>query len=386
MTAPRPDLIPATIAGAFTFGMVLALLGSIKLALAKRLGIDEAKVGGLLSVFFLALMPMMLASGILIDTLHVEWVLLIGSVLLAVAVFGLALCRSYRQCVIAVLVAGVAGPCISTGCTVLMPRAFFPNDPAASINLGNVFFGLGALMTPALADLLLRLLGFRRALGVLALLCLAPAVAVGLTNADAFRLPPGPQGNLVDVLANPMLWLTALIFFLYCPVEGALGTWATTYLTNLGCREGRAALLLSGFWLTFLAGRLLASVLQYYHFLGTGSEAWLICCLAVLVGVALGNLSGAHRLGYASGGLLLLGLLMGPIFPTLVGVLFNHCPESSHGTAFGTMFALGATGNLLLPPLIGIYARRTNVQRSLRIPMVLALVLAAVSLVVGLQR
>ena len=41
------DLIPATIASAFVMGMVLALLGSIKLPLAKRLVIDEARVGGL---------------------------------------------------------------------------------------------------------------------------------------------------------------------------------------------------------------------------------------------------------------------------------------------------------------------------------------------------
>jgi fucose permease len=383
MTA-RPELIPVTIASAAVFGMVLALLGSIKLALAKRLSIDETRVGGLLSVFFLALMPMMLVSGILIDTLHVEWVVMLGSLLLAVAIFILALSRTYAQCLAAVLLLGTAGPCLSTGSSVLMPRSFFPDNPAASNNLGNVFFGLGALITPALADLLLRLLGFRRAVGLLALLCLVPALAVTFTPTEAFRLPAGPRGNLVDVLGSPTLWLAALIFFLYCPLEGAIGTWATTYLTNLGWREGLAALLLSGFWLTFLAARLLVAILQYHQILPRESEPWLICALALLAGVALGNLAGASRLGNAAGGLLLLGLLLGPIFPTLVGLLFRHFPEQSHGTAFGAMFALGATGNLLLPPVIGAYARRTNVQRSLRIPMIGSLLLSAVSFFAGL--
>ncbi len=382
---PRPELIAVTIASAAAFGMLLALLGSIKLALAKRLNIDEARVGGLLSAFFLALMPMMLLSGMLIDTLRVEWVVLLGSLLLALAVFGLALCRSYAHCLGAILLAGVAGPCLSAGSSVLMPRAFFPDNPAASTNLGNVFFGLGALLTPALADLLLRWLGFRRAVGLLAVVFLAPAVAMALTSREAFAIPAGPRGSLVEVLSSPTLWLTALVFFLYCPLEGALGTWATTYLTGLGYREGRAALLLSGFWLTFLGGRLLTSVLQYRHILPPGSEPWLICLLALLAAMALGNLAGASRMGNAGSGLLLLGLLLGPIFPTLVGLLFDHFEEHSRGTAFGAMFALGATGNLLLPPLIGAYARRTTVQRSLRIPLILALLLSGVGLAVGLM-
>jgi fucose permease len=382
---PRPELISVTIASAFGFGMLLALLGSIKLALAKRLNIDEARVGGLLSVFFLALMPMMLLSGILIDALGVQWVVLLGSVVLAVAVFSLSLSRSYTHCLVAVLLAGAAGPCLSAGSSVLMPRAFFPDNPAASANLGNVFFGLGALVTPALADLLIRLLGFRRAVGLLAVVFLAPAVAVGLTARDAFALAPGSaQGSLVEVLSSPTLWLAALVFFLYCPLEGALGTWATTFLTDLGYREGQAALLLSGFWLTFLIGRLLAAVLQYRHILPVGSEPWVISGLALVAAMAVGNLAGVARHRNAGLGLLLLGLLLGPIFPTLVGLLFDHFAERSWGTAFGAMFALGATGNLLLPPLIGVYARRSTVQRSLRIPMILALLLALVSLAVGL--
>src|SRR5262249_8099861 len=91
----QPDLIPATIAGAFAFGMVLALLGSIKLPLAKRLEIDEARVGGLLSALNLALIPMMLLSGMLVDRLGIQGVLIVGSVLAGLAIFALALVKTY---------------------------------------------------------------------------------------------------------------------------------------------------------------------------------------------------------------------------------------------------------------------------------------------------
>ena len=38
-----------TLLGAFGTGIVLAFLGAVKLALAKNLRIDDAKVGGLIS-------------------------------------------------------------------------------------------------------------------------------------------------------------------------------------------------------------------------------------------------------------------------------------------------------------------------------------------------
>jgi hypothetical protein len=126
------------------------------------------------------------------------------------------------------------------------------------------------------------------------------------------------------------------------------------------------------------------AILQHNRYLPADSEPWLILILALVAATVLGHLSGASRLGNAGGGLLFLGFLLGPIFPTLVGLLFSHF-EQNRGTAFGAMFALGATSNLFLPPLIGAYARRTNVQRSLRIPMVLALILAGVSLAAALM-
>jgi FHS family glucose/mannose:H+ symporter-like MFS transporter len=377
----KAELIPVTIASAFSFGMVLALLGSIKLPLAKRLDINETRVGGLLSMLTLALIPLMLLSGILIDTMPVRWVLVTGSLVLAVAVGLMAFSRNYGECLLAILLIGASGACLSTGSVRLMPEAFFPEHEAASFNLGNVFFGLGALITPTLLNLLMRGLGFRRALGIFALLCLAPALA-GLLTPQFPQAPP--PGNLSQVVREPALWLTALVFFLYCPLEGALGTWATTYLTSLGYREARAVLLLSGFWLTFLVGRLLAAVLER-GILPPGSEPWVICVLALAAAVVLGNLAGAPRQGNAGWGLLLVGFLLGPIFPTLLGILFAHKQfDANRGTAYGAMFALGVTGNLVFPPLIGAYARRTTVQRALRIPLVIALLLAAVSLFVAL--
>jgi fucose permease len=376
----RVELIAVTIAAAFVVGMVLAILGSIKLPLAQRLAIDEARVGGLLSAMAVALIPMMLLCGILIDLLGAEWVLIGGSFLAAGALAALALCRSYWAAFGALLLGGAAIACLSNSGSVLMPRAFYPDNKAAAMNLGNVFFGLGALVTPALAEVLIGRLQFRKALGVMALVGLIPALAAAFTPTAAFALDR-QHGDLGAVLLNPLVWLTGLAFFLYMPLESTLGAWATTILTEAGQSVRVSSWLLSGFWLAFLAARLGDALLN----LPAGWSPWVILGLALSAAVVMGNLAGAEQ-GRASAafGLLLIGLLFGPIFPTLVGILFEKVPEGQRGTAFGAMFAIGAAGNLVVPPLFGVYARRHKVQRSLWLTMVVSLLLAAAALLLGL--
>src|SRR6516162_5307425 len=92
------SLMPATILGALVFGAILSLLGSIKLPLSRRLGVDESAVGGLLAALNLALIPMMLLGGMLIDELGVRWIIIAGSIAAGLGVFLLACSQEYRTC------------------------------------------------------------------------------------------------------------------------------------------------------------------------------------------------------------------------------------------------------------------------------------------------
>src|SRR5262249_48620078 len=109
------ELAPVTIASAFLCGVILALLGSIKLPLAERLAMDEAKVGGLLAAFNLALIPLMLLVGILIDQpwIGLKGTLVIGFLTVGLAIFALGLSVSYMRALGALLVLGAGFACLS---------------------------------------------------------------------------------------------------------------------------------------------------------------------------------------------------------------------------------------------------------------------------------
>ncbi len=375
-----------TIAAAFVFGVELALLGSIKLPLAKQLNLDETQIGGMLSVLNFALIPMLLISGVILDLWSMRWIIVAGSVLTSLGILGLAWARDYGQSLLAVLLAGFAGASLSVAASKLMPVAFFPGNPAAAINLGNVFFGFGALLTPLVVTILFRILGYRSTVSLVALLFLAPAALVGLASPEQWpqlAVQPDQWQNLLTVLEKEIFWAVGIALFFYVPLEFAVGTWATTYLTGLGIRERRASMLLSGFWLVFMLARLGATfLLVLFDQRGwmPGAGAWLVVGLALASAILLAIMVSATDRGRARLSVLLLGLCFGPIFPTLIGLLFHGTAKSLHGTAFGASFSLGLIGSALITPLIGRIARKRGIQRGLGVTVVVAIILGAVSI------
>jgi fucose permease len=368
----------ATISGAFVFGMVLVLLESIQPLLAKRLSLPESRVEWLISALNLTLIPMMFISGLVIDTWDVKPVLILGSLLTAAAVASLATSETAQRMLVSILLLGAGGACLSTSSTVLMLTAFYSENAAASQNFGNVFFALGALVSPMIAGRLLDRLQFRRGMIFLSVVCLLPAILAALTRFPGQEHPR----NVMAVFGEPILWFAALIFLFYGPLEGSVSTWAGRYLKDLGFSPARCEWLLIGFWLAFLGSRLLAAFFEYHALKGNAAQGWFIVVLGLAAAVSLGNIAGARKGFSAALGLVLVGLFFGPIFPTLVGILLDQF--KSRGSAYGAMFAIGSVGNIFLPPLIGAYARRSTVQRAMRIPIGLALLVALVAFVLTL--
>lgn len=379
------EVTALTVCSAFTVGILLTLLGSLKFTLARRLGLNESQVGGLLSTLNLALIPMMLLSGILLDDWGARVIVIIGSLITSAGLFFLSRADTHLKTLGAILVFGAGAACLSTSSILLMLNAFYPDKAAASLNMGNVFFGLGAFVAPAIMAALLDKLHYQRSLEALAILCLVPAGMAIATSGASFP-PSGHHLSLSVLFADPVIWLTGLAFLLYIPLEETVGTWGTTYLTDLGARENRASWILAGFWLAVLGSRWLAAIFQVREtFPREMLEGWLVIVLALAAAVTIGNMSGTHRPFRAGVGILILGFVIGPIFPNLVGLLFEHFKES-RGSAYGAMFSVGALGGLLFPPLIGAYASRRTVRRALRLPMVLGLLLFVVLLLLILWR
>jgi MFS family permease len=375
----------ATIGGAVVYGMAVALFGRLKLALAGRLQQDDGHVRRMLLALNVALIPLVVLSGVLLDVFGARPVLMGGSVLLSVALVGLGLRPTYPQAFVSLLLAVFAAAAVGTAATVLMPRAFFApaTETAASLNLGYVFIALGALLAPVLADVLLDMLGPRRTLPVFALLALTPAFLAVFAPAEAWQLPDH-AGDAVTLLTEPSSWLAALVFFFYAPLEASISLWTFTLLAERDQDERQAGRQLIGFWAALLASRLLVALLQHADYLTEWWDRWLVIVPPLVAATLLGNLAGASQRGRPTLGLIVLGLLLGPVFPTLLAMIFRHVAPSEQGLTYGVVFAAGSLGSLLLSPLI-VLRTRPPLQTALRVPIFLALLLTAAALVMGLM-
>jgi MFS family permease len=372
-------------------GMCYAVLGAIKLPLAERLKMDEAKVGGLVSSFGFMVGPVILLCGFLADALGRKGVWLTGSVLVALSLMMLARTQRYAWAVVAVLLLSAGWAAMINVGNVLMYLAY--ENIFMATNLLDFFFGLGAFLTPAIFVLLIRRLGFSRAVTTLGLLAAIPALfslAVNMQSAPAAE--PVGVGHL---LSDPVMWLCALTLMFWVPIESSTAAWTTTFVSGLAPageapeRSRRiAAWTLSGFWLCFMGARLLtafgfhsgelpaddaARSAAMAHTVQVSRIAHILLAAACIV--VLSGLVFSRKRNLTIALILLAGAIFGPFFPTLMAILLSHFPVEVHGRAVGLLFGCASLGWTVIPMVIGAIAARTTLQRGFRVAVADAVVL-----------
>ena len=363
-------------------GTCHALLGSVKVPLARKLHIDEARVGGLVSVFGFTLIPMVLAAGFLVDSFGKQIVLSGGFAMLIVSLAMLARLTTYGTALAAVLLLGAGWSALVNVLNVTSPPAFLteeeiPKHMAYAMNLGDFIFGMGAFATPILIATLVPRVGLSRTLYFLATFAIVPLLLGTGVNWEPLVTPHTESviGGLSILLSDPVVWLCCAAFFCHVPVEASVAAWSTTLMTDRGVSERQASTLLSAFWLAFTGSRLATALL-----LPEGADIFLVkmlgsLCIVFTVGIAL---SRSAQLTCAM--VVVAGLVLGPIFPTLIAILLSHVEPSLHGRMVGIFFCIGGIGWTVIPLLIGAYAKRTSVQRAFFIATACAVGLTASSM------
>ena len=346
--------------GVFALGICFSVLGSVKLKLAEQLKIDDAKVGQLISALMFSSLVFVLLIGPLTDMLGFRAIALIGFVAGAICLWLLANATTYKAALIACLLLGLAAMCVNTVGNTLGPAVLFggKNYPAAS-NLLNVFFGVGAFITPLIIAALLAKIGYRKTVSLIGAILLIPILFAAFGT-----FPPPPEGfkitQALGLLARVGVWGGGLALFCYMSLETTLAGFITTYLKSHELSDEKAGTTLSGFWIALMFARLTAAFT-----IPPGASEYVVPALAVAAVITIALMVAAKSPGIGIGATLLTGFVLGPIFPTLVGVTFNKTENSA--SVFGLIFGIGLLGAILMPSLIGKYAAKLDIRQSLRI-------------------
>jgi hypothetical protein len=350
-----PWVTVLTIASALLVGLLLAQLAALKIHLANRHDVSNRSLSQFLLLIDLELLPLLLLAGLAVDLWGVRPVLILGSVLLAASFFALAAGLAERSSVGVVLFSAAGAGALLIATLVLLPRAFFgTRQLLASLNICLVFVGLGALVSRALAGVLVARLSFRPTMALLG--CLALSIAALAAIPDAATLALSTQQtfllDLVTLFQQPGLWLAAVVFFFYAPLEAAISLWTPVHVVDRFEGEEAARWHLVVFWSAFLFIRLVLGLVEQVGYLGDAYLGWFLVLSPLFAAATLGNLVGGAVRGRAWGSLVSLGLLLGPFVPALLGLVFElQGVRGVEGTALGLLFAAGSLGSILIGPV-----------------------------------
>ncbi|MGH9339558.1 MAG: MFS transporter [Acidobacteriota bacterium] len=372
----------AGIFSVFVFGILIAFLGGIKLKMAPRVGADDEQFGKIVAVFQWTMVVMAIVSGIALDTFGYRAIIIGGFVLSALAIFLVGRAQSIGTVMAVCVLLGIGGQFTNVAGNTLIP-SLFPNDPSTGSNLGNTFFGLGALLLPIITSSLFQRTRYGTALTVVALIAVAPVI-FGLSG----QFPEQPEtfnaALAVGLLGHPVTWLAALTLFCYIGLEVSMAVWITTYASELGADDVSAARTLSLFYVSMMISRLIFGLQGQVTGLNlTDVGGWVLTAAALVAAVAITMMMKANQLSGARQAVALAGFVFGPVFPTTVGVTFQHFDPSQWGTLFGIIFAVGLIGASTLPVWIGKLAKGKSVGAGLNILRVTAVILAVIAFILG---
>jgi len=338
-------------------GLFQASLGPLIPLLADRDHLDAATAGLIVTGFFGGSLVSTAVGGALSD----RWArgpLYVVSVVLFLGGLGLlALPLAWPLPLGAVAVAG-----LGFGGLVLIINTVMAARGLAYANLVNGTYGLGAAAGPALVSVTHG--GY-----------LFAVLAVGVLVALPLRLAmPAAPAERERLTVNPILLLFCGFLFCYAGVETGLSSWEATQLRAHGYAPDTAAALTSLFWLGLAAGRLVVPLVTRTWTLPRILVTALLACGGGLTLIAV-DVS-------APVGFFLLGVFVGPVFPTTLAWIAATLPHPRRANA--VVLTIAMLGNATIPALIGYGMQATS---DLALPLFVGVTLACcLGVVLALRR
>jgi len=364
MQATQPHLEPGqgtlappgsrkALAGFFVSGTLFAFLGAILPAWGHHFASDYWMVG----LYFVALIAGLVVSArvgpLLMRRKGLAWTLSLACTGASLALLYLAFVSppfgAWWRMVGLILLGCSAGALHTAIFHAISP--IYRHDPAATVNLGGMLFGLGCL---ASALLIAVTYDTYTPAAIQIFVALVPGFfAIGYARSRfAPDLTPDPGiHKIMAEIRSPAAVLFSLILFFQFGNEWAIAGWLPLYLSQrLGISPASSILILALYWGALLIGRVIAQAiltLVTHTRLLVGSVALsLFACLILLF---TNNEFGAVT------AVLLLGCSYAPIYPLVVERISHRFPDY-HPGLYNGIFSIAIAGGMLAPCTLGYYA------------------------------
>jgi fucose permease len=347
-------------------GLVIASIGPALPELARQTDKSLAQLGTLFIALFGGGLLSQTLSGILADRFGRRIVLVICAAMFGLAALVMSVSTRMPLLLVFATIVGLGYGGISLSVNVLSSE-LTPHRRASTVNLVNVFFGVGAIAGPLLAGLALEWWGTpipALQVGAVLALIVSPAAAFVDLPASAARgshaTPVSAPAATVGAMSSAFVWSCAVIVMLYAGSEAAVGSWTPVYLERTTRLDAvRAAAITSAFWAALCGGRIVAAVAGLRL---SADRLLTVSYAAAAIGAGL-VLAGHGIVWLTVIGLTVLGFAFGPLYPTMMAVVTAASPHAA-GAAASRIGVLAAIGGMILPSLHGFLIARVGTWTS----------------------
>ena len=344
-------LILAAVMAIFVYGMIAAMLGTILPGLSERFHLTPKQNGTIAFAQAVGLMIASVGVGPMMDIEGKKLGLILGLALVGIALLALPRSGGFGSITALLFILGLGGGVVVTGANALVSDVA-PAHQATALNLVNLFFGLGGMLTPFISANLLKrdIVKLCYAAGIFAVIALA---------VQAISPIPPPSGGQSFVMADagallgkPILLMLGLSLFLYVSCEVGIWNWLVQHLIAQGIPESRALNVLSlGFALGLLLGRVAVSPI-----LISVKPETVTLVAAVLMAITSYVALNARDVKTAWILVFFAGVAMAPVFPTtlaIVGGWADKAYPAMKSTAMGFTITCGWAGLAVSSRIIG---------------------------------
>ena len=287
--------------------------------------------------------------GFLADRIGRKPTIVIGLSLFAVNSYLFVLGNSFGYFLLLLVVSGTAIGIFKSGALALIGDiSTSTTQHTATMNLIEGFFGLGAIIGPAIVTALIHAGVSWKWLysiaGTICLVLLLIALLVRYPSTIRSIEEPVNLTRTLRMMRNPFALAFGAAACLYVAVEAAVYVWAPTYLAGYhGSFFALASYAVSVFFVLRAAGRFLGAwLLSRFDW----SRALALLSLAILLCLA-GSALGSLRLAVVL--LPLSGLFMSVVYPTLNSKGISCFPKAEHGAVAGVILFFTCLGAVLGP-------------------------------------
>lgn len=312
--------------------------------------------------------------GFLADLLGRKKTIIFGLVLFALNSYLFSISNTFSAFITLLVISGASIGIFKTGALALIGDiTHSTKEHTSTMNLVEGFFGIGAIIGPAIvAHLLATGVSWKWLYIIAGTICAFLIATASLVRYPITMRASTERVNLARtarLLKNPYALGFSLACFLYVAVECAVYVWLPTYLeSNKPSSAFMMAYVVSVFFVLRAGGRFLGAwVLSCWRWttvLVVFTGAILLCFVGAMVG---GPNATVYLLAFS-------GLFMSVIYPTLNSKGISCFPKAEHGAIAGVILFFTCGGAALGPFAMGAVS---DLFGGLRAGFVLATVFAA---------